>query len=301
MRPTTRVGYVMTTRLVIHPTQDQLYQRCPRQFKLSVVDGLRPREPVTGLAVGSLGHAALEAYYRKGECPAAAFENAYHEWAKELEDPDLLTDEIHQQAESLYTVLGAYPEYAREQDRWAVWYIEQPFEVPIYTDGEFEVLLCGRFDLVVHAEGRIWIVDHKFYSRFPSPRLLHIDTQFTSYALAARLLWPDEQFGGVIPNIIRKNPPKTKQTQWFYRDWVAKTDTQLINHREHLLRRLSRVVEDLKEDRWTPQTGLHCASCQFYSLCRAMDDGSNVEALIEASYTRTEPADFGFVEEEVAV
>lgn len=285
-------------RLVIHPTQDQTYQTCPRKFKFAVIDRLVPREPVPALAVGSLGHKALARYYKDGTDPAQAFREAYEEWTNSLEQP--VTEKVKQQADSVHKLLSLYPEFAQAEDRWAVWYVEQPFEVVIYADDEVEVVLRGRFDLVVHADGAIWITDHKFYSRFPAPRLIHIDTQFTNYVLAARLIWPDLPIGGIVPNLFHKEMPKSKKTQPFARHWVAKTDTQLINARKHLLRRLKRALEDWEEGEWTPNTGFHCANCPFYNLCVEMDRGGDVDSLIELSYTRNEDVDFGWEEEEAA-
>ena len=276
------VGAVSTRRFVIHPTQDQQFQRCPRAFKLGVVDGWEPRDPVTGLAVGTLGHKALEAYYRDGRNPADAFAEAYHEWAESLDGP--VTDEIHAQAESVHKIMEYYPGWAQREDNWAVWYVEQEWEVPVGEVRGIPVVLSGRFDLVVHAQGALWVVDHKFYDRFPSDKLLGIDTQFREYALAARLLWPDEPFGGVIANLIHKSWPSSRSTEVCRRRWLPKSDAEILNAQERLLERVESLMDATERDRWTPNYGWHCLSCRFYNVCVEMDTGGNWKDLLELQF-----------------
>lgn len=287
-----------TRRLVLHPTQDQQFQRCPRAFKLGVVDGWERKEPVTALAVGKLGHAALEAYYRDGTNPADAFERAYLEWAETLQAP--VTDEMHQQAESVHRLLEAYPAWAQERDNWAVWYVEQEWEVAVgETDSGIPVVLRGRFDLVVHAQGMLWVVDHKFYDRFPSVRLLRVDTQFREYALAARALWPGEPFGGVIVNLLRKQWPKSRGTLPFERHWLDKGDAEILETRRHLFSRADLLSQAMETDRWTPCYGWHCQACRFYDVCVAMDTGANWRDLLELQYhIPKDRKEFGWEEDE---
>jgi len=284
-------------RLVIHPTQDKLYQQCPRKFYLSVVERLVPKEPVPALAVGTLGHKALERYYRDGVNPASAFAEAYNEWVGTLEVE--VPESVEQQAESVHRLLSEYPQWAEERDRWVVWFVEQKFEVPVGTVADYEVVLRGRFDLVVHFDGRLWVVDHKFLSRFTPVRVMYLDTQFTHYALAMNLLWPDELVGGVIPNLIHKYYPKSRSTPLFDRHPLYKTRNELIHARQHLLRRVRRIVEDLQEGVWTPNPGPMCGTCSYYDLCREMELGGDVGLLIELRYKRSEDEDhdFGFEED----
>lgn len=297
-----RMAVTRTRRFVLHPTQDQQFQRCPRAFKLGVVDGWQRKEPVTGLAVGKLGHKALEAYYRDGRNPADAFAEAYHAWAEGLEES--VTDELHAQAESVHKIMEYYPEWARERDNWAVWYVEQTWEVPVGEVRGFPVILRGRFDLVVHAQGLFWVVDHKFYDRFPALRLLNVDTQFRQYALAARALWPKEPVGGVVVNMLHKSWPKSRSTTPCERHWLPKGDAEIRSAHENLLRRVEMIMDAMETDTWVPNYGWHCAASPFYDVCVAMDTGGNWRDLLELQYTIPEDPEerkeFGWEEVDAA-
>ena len=260
----------------VSPTGLQTYLECPRKYRYSKVLRIRPVSERTAVSLGTLGHAALEAYYRDGTNPAKAFREVAERWKAEqgIEGDE----ELDRKIDAMEEVLEHYPGWVADKDTFEVLNVEVPFQVA-FGKGRGRFVLNGRFDLVVRANTGLWILDHKFVSSFLPDAELDTNLQVTLYTLAASHLWPTETFNGVIINQIKMSMPKT--TEPFRRDYCYRNAAQLFAAERHLEDVLSRLR---KERSYPPYPGKHCTWCSYRSLCVAEDDGTGFAAMLEAAY-----------------
>lgn len=82
---------------------------------------------------------------------------------------------------------------------------EVTFKVPIPNTAHH---YAGTFDAILQdQQGRLWIMDHKTYSR-PSPKeKQELLWQFRSYGWVASQLFPNDEIGGTIYNGLKKQLP----------------------------------------------------------------------------------------------
>ncbi len=267
----------------IHVSQITDYKVCPRMYMFRYVDRLVPIVKSNKLSLGTGIHVGLAAYYTT-KSPATALEY-FDVWA-ETEGVD---------AENLEEITGlgpsmleAYFEYSRKNDTFQVLSVEQSFRVPIWTPSGHTARAYhrGTFDGVVRdVWGKLWLMEHKTASQFPSETELRLDEQTGFYLLAATQLY-EEQPVGVIYNVIRKVDPKKARSDVVKRIPVLRNSYELDRLRERLYYSYKRIMQD----KWfIPSPGKHCAwRCAYQPLCVAMEDGSDYKLMEELAYKREE-------------
>lgn len=188
------------------------FQRCPKQWEYKYEDRLVPKQKSRPLYLGSWVHAALETHYREGD-----WKIGHQDY---VNDYNKLFEEERVQLESkrgrrgmalpkiVEGILKSYLWYYRD-DGWTVKATEQAFEVetPLKIDGKVQTLQ-GIIDLVVvDAEGRWWVVDHKTAGNIPDAGAYHaMDPQLMLYPWAAKQAWGWD-IAGVIYNYVKSKPP----------------------------------------------------------------------------------------------
>lgn len=261
--------------LEVSPTGLQSYLACPRQYRYDKILRIRPLTERPNLALGTLGHKALEEYYRNHKHPAIVFREEAERWKVEN---DIYDEEIDKRIEALAEVLEHYPGWSSKVDEFEVLHLEVPFRVPLgWGRGRF--VLTGRYDKVIRAKTGLWLWDNKFVDQFPSEKELETNLQFTLYTLAAHKLWPGEKFNGLVVNAIKWKMPRT--TEPFNRYYVFRNRHQVQAAERHLMDYVRRLRED---QTFVPTPGRHCRSCQYHSLCIAEDDGTGFEEMLRAAY-----------------
>lgn len=177
------------------------WRRCPKKYKYKYVMGLRPKKRKRPLEMGSWMHALLEVHYGGGNWKkkhkelTVIYNNYFEEERVDL--GDLPTD-------CKRLMLSYLRTYERE-DRY--WYpIDQ--ELNEYVTLPSGLRLNVVVDLVVEDHMGIWIVDHKFRSKFsrPGKPSVVLDPQLTLY------FWAIERLGyrplaGAIYNEVRTKAP----------------------------------------------------------------------------------------------
>ena len=284
--------------ILLHATGLSTLLMCPRSYYYESVLNLRSPMPSEKLDAGGVTHKALEFFYRTGADPAQVLE-AFDQAAEDA------TEKIRKQVggevseEGLAKIdkerlvcrksLAAYLPWAIENDSawWkTVHYIEQRFKVPVldYETGEPMVLRgvpvyhVGTFDLVVEDDfGFLWIVDHKTAKAFPGEAEIQLNLQFGLYLLAARYLWPDRRFAGLIYNGLKKVDPGRASTATYLRQSVRKNEAQLtaLGHRLSYSMAPHAVLGP-----YDPHPGSHCGwRCPYTSLCLATERGDDWGAI----------------------
>ena len=190
------------------------FSECRRQWWLG--ETWEPKKPQLAFWTGSLVHAGLEEYYKKG--PKKGSENVpktleafFKKTLKEYQergDWDLYSQELESSYELGRGMLQNYMVYDESEPLGGkVQKVEERIELPLFTSpsGE-EVTLVGRIDLIIERKDGWWIIDHKTAGTLYDTRGLDVDEQVTAYAY---LVW--RKYGivpaGVIYNVLLKDLP----------------------------------------------------------------------------------------------
>lgn len=277
--------------LEIHASQISTYKTCPRMYRYQYVDRLVPKVESEKLILGKGGHAALQAHYSGQDAVAA-----YDAWAQEqlgrfsaVAWPDEL-EKIESQLALGRKLVAYYVEWAKRNDGFRVLSAEQQFRVPVWSPKGRKVKgvwHAGTYDGVAEdVYGNLWLLEHKFYNRFPTETELRLNEQAGYYLLAATQLFPDRTVRGVIYTVIRKTNPDRAKDDVVRRWWVQRNGRELVALRNRLYHAYRAVTTDRT---WMPSPGFHCTwQCAYTRLCLAEDDGSDVQELVDAFYNREE-------------
>lgn len=261
--------------------------------------GLESKHLSDGLYRGTLGHAALEAYYTE----LADSNHVLH--AKYLSD-QVLNAEIIAHPEKaemvmmLMIVLNAYYAYYEQEDTEEYDYpaIEVTFEYPV--EGH-DIIFPFKPDMVRRHRktGRVEVVDHKFLQRLYNPSVIGIQPQLAKYVGALRLMGYDVKDG--VYNLINHSVLKTKP-------YVANNTTmrrvplKLTNQRvaRSLMEQNSAVVQ-IAELKANPDTWEHkvlrtansfnCQNCPFLDLCVADLNGEDTTVMLRHEFA---PNSYGY-------
>ena len=292
----------------ISNSEIQMFSKCRRRWMLSYYEGWKPRDQVvTGaLALGSRVHAALEVYY-KGEGPL-------------IEQYDMLLSEDRMLAASIgqdLTVLESEGELGRLMlEGYLQWVEEEGIDSIYKVIGVEEILstpmlggrahLIGKIDLRVQdmRDGTNLVLDHKTTAALGDfESWAHMNPQLMTYQTLdfVNRTGPDEDkrlAGGVfrllkkVKRGVRAKPPFYSQhevrhnvftlrsfwtrTQGTLRDmlWVRDQLDSGADHREVAF------PTPTRDCRWW---------CPFFQVCPLMDDGSDVDSMLDDLYVKGDP------------
>lgn len=263
---------------------------------------------------GILGHSALEIFYKGlkeerdyDQCAQEALQFIQDLRIKELMNDDFANPEMITLLNFLYTILGKYFEYYREDvENWEILDIEAFFATEFH--GEVDFYLPSRLDLVVyhkHGEfaGETSPVDHKFVGDFwKKPKLL-LNSQLPLYNKALRSARfagkPKPVVNRAIINQIRtralKNPTNEDLFQRATQSYsVKRTEKVFDNHMKTAVRLayLKRLpLAEAHEEIQASLGSMACQYCDFKDLCDATFEGTDTSLIIEATL---KPNEYGY-------
>lgn len=287
------------------------FRKCKRKWYLSHHRRLRSRvEPGYGsaLSVGTLVHDALAAYYDP-ELRADPVQYAWKLVESELETNPGYDIEISKEWDLVKAMLEGYTEWLEETgvDSDLVFEgSERMVEIPMTDD----VTLISKLDAPVSqiSDGAKLLLEHKTVGSMEPNTVLKLDTQLLTEHLV-RFLDAQrkgastdeayEQCHGVMYNMLRKVKRTSRATPPFYaRTVVYHNVHELRNHWFHVLA-VAREIQDAHRrldageshhSVTPPSPSADCKwSCPFFKVCVMHDDGSQVEAAIEAMYEECDP------------
>ncbi|MFE6229331.1 ATP-dependent helicase [Streptomyces sp. NPDC057854] len=155
---------------------------------------------------------------------------------------------------------------------------EHAFDVTLDA-GEYQVRIRGSMDRVeADAEGRAYVVDFKTGKSAPTRDEVARHPQLAVYQLAVREGALDEVFGGRRPEPggaelvqLRQAAPKKEGG-----DALPKVQAQQPPEGEWVGELLATAAGRVLDERFTPTTGQHCATCSFRAACSARPEGRQV-------------------------
>lgn len=197
----------------VHITDVGRFLRCRLQwhFASPLQRNLEPRVPSKHLLLGTWVHAALEAYYaadRDGGLLAQAYRDAVERDRLALEAQEgAVPEDIRAYMDLGAEMVAHYAVWAPDYDRFEVLATERKVAV------EFEGFrYTGKIDMLVRDDqGRVWVVEHKTYSRIPAATHLGLTLQPALYLYAARQDPELSSYGpleGMLYNILHKRTPR---------------------------------------------------------------------------------------------
>ncbi|MDX2293287.1 ATP-dependent DNA helicase [Streptomyces roseofulvus] len=155
---------------------------------------------------------------------------------------------------------------------------EHGFDVTLEA-GEYQVRIRGSMDRVeTDEEGRAYVVDFKTGKSAPTRDEVAHHPQLAVYQLAVREGALDEVFGGRRPEPggaelvqLRQAAPKKEGG-----DALPKVQAQQPPEGEWIGDLLATAAGRVLDERFTPTTGAHCATCSFRAACSARPEGRQV-------------------------
>ncbi|MGO4635103.1 ATP-dependent helicase [Streptomyces sp. 2RAF24] len=155
---------------------------------------------------------------------------------------------------------------------------EHDFDVTLAA-GAYQVRIRGSMDRVeADEQGRAYVVDFKTGKSAPTKDEVAHHPQLAVYQLAVREGAVDEVFGGRTPEPggaelvqLRQAAPKKEGG-----DALPKIQAQEPLAGEWVGDLLASAAGRVLDERFTPSTGQHCATCSFRASCSARPEGRHV-------------------------
>lgn len=290
------------------------YLLCRRKHFYGYGLSLKRADEPQALAMGSAGHAVLEAYYstilaaggtwkeQKAAMPQAldVAMSKFNELVAANKVPEPTSTKL-----DLKSILFEY--YFQNEplvsNGWIIQAVEMEFNLQYDDENEL------RFPFVVDVialdpNGKTVVVDHKFLYDFYTPEQTALQPQIPKYIGALRALNYTVHYG--LYNMIRTRKQKimTKETQLRTLDLspngprVVETFTEQIEASEEIqaLKQLPLEVQSRKAYRVANK--MVCSSCAFKDLCELELIGGNSKLLIQTEYVVRERREFAEVSED---
>lgn len=261
---------------------------CRNKYRYAFDLDLEPKKRSDPLTRGTIGHEALDVYYktlRAGEGHRAAMDLATKRLGMVMAQPDASLDLIM----DVRRILELYWAYYEGDPNWEILEVEEMHNLPLNDDYSMPT----RLDLLVRDEqGKIALVDHKFYYDMPNADKLALNVQFPKYigALASVGIKVDYCLLNVLRYRKMKNPALS---DLFKRHKVtvspAKIRKALHTHilASQEITEYRALPEDVRPSRAIPVfNDLVCKHCDFASLCASEFDGGDINYLIETDYQK---------------
>jgi hypothetical protein len=290
---------------IIHTSELTSWKRCRRRWAISELARITPVKRNMNFLLGSAVHAGLEEWYKHDDAELAmkAFHAYIEEDTKELREstPWLYAE---QEAEILENIdlgeqmLGGYfAQWGRESfkvgKRAGERLLEVHFETPILKpDGRpFKgYIYAGTIDGVIVDEYGYWLLEHKTTS-YTNADYLRLSDQNVMYLAFAQQTWPKitPHLRGVLYNFLRKQRPTSRvKAPLFFRERIYRNQHEIDSAMEHIFYATQDMIRAAKDPDtlcYTSPTKDCSWDCSFKTICQAMNDGTDVESMIEAGFT----------------
>jgi len=268
-------------------------RRCPQRWYYSHVEGLMPKVPSETLEVGSLGHKCLAAFY-KGEHWEDVLQAERDRVAQE--DETGLAEQIFEEAAAtLNDIMPRYEAEAPELDKQYITkirFVEKKWALKVPGTG---TIFRGMWDLVTKdKEGWTWLWEHKFIKMLQAYETLEYDEQTHDYLWGLRQYC--RRFGkpwkvaGIIFNLVRQKPVKSRPEEFILREKTYRTD----RHLDEIEKGIAKIALYQQRLQDAVNRGLNfgiyrnmfmgCFDCQHRVLCLNEYKGVDCTPLRQSKY-----------------
>jgi DNA helicase-2/ATP-dependent DNA helicase PcrA len=238
-------------------SQIETFRTCPLHYRLRYILNI-PTPPSASLSFGTSIHAALREFYQlKGQGKKVTrdllLQLLSKLWLREGYESREYEKKMRSRGEKY---LSDY--FAREFDpKVKTIALEQPFTVPIASDGR-SLKIGGKIDRVdVRPDGKVEIIDYKT-GRMPSKREIDTNLQLSMYAIAASQI-PTIPFGQKTENILL--------SLYFFdtntRITTTRTAAQLENEKANIID----IAHQIETSDFRCSGSVLCAKCEYSMFC----------------------------------
>ena len=288
----------------IHTTDLGTWKRCRRKWALSELARLLPAKKSMALMLGSAVHKSLEVWYET-EDPSEAIDalrmyidedTSYlrenYPWLYAEQEADILEHiDLGEQM-----MAGYFEQYAVEEFKIAraggKKLLEIDFEVPIYTPAGKVwkgYTYHGTIDGVIVDEYGYWLLEHKT-TGYTNADYIRVADQNVMYLAFAQEQWPKivPHLRGVYYNFLRKQRPSSRvKSPLFFRERIYRNQHEIgaaVASIYFVVKDMERAAKNPDDLCYTTATKDCSWDCHYKTICLAMNDGTDVDSLIEANF-----------------
>ena len=275
-------------RIVSWSELDALKQ-CPLKHHLAYEERWTGPETSKALAIGSLFHKVMEAFYSERKYEQE--DTPPGEWLGETPHEIIAKyDGNPEYAETVAWMFEGYVENYGDDKLWRVLGIEKQLMVPLPNRAgrKSKITLKGKVDLLIKdnsAGGGLWVVDHKTFSRPYQDKDLEFDDQFGLYIWGLRREGTNVR--GVIHNGVRTSKLKREMTpeERFKRTYTVRTDVELENIAREAYEWFQKKPEHGPDGLPRRSTNSDTCGwrCSFTEACLMSRKGGDIRELLEDS------------------
>jgi CRISPR/Cas system-associated exonuclease Cas4 (RecB family) len=244
------------------------YMKCPREFKLSMLEGWRPKKRNTALNYGALWHSILEMHFKTGgdqEKILATFA---------VVGPKLVSEDHRTAARALQDYTKYVRTYPTAADTQATIGFPAAPLVELATAVKSEVFdheYAGKIDRIAMLNSEQAVIeDHKTSSRLDKNffAMFSLSNQMKGYTWIGQKLLPNIQVIGVRIDLAHILKDKTS----FERHVIHYTKSSIEEWEENTANWFYRIRRSIQEDDFPAHFGDNgCSSkygkCQFFDVC----------------------------------
>jgi hypothetical protein len=289
----------------IHTTDLSTWKRCRRQWAISELARIRPVKKNLNFLLGSAIHKALEVWHETRSTTAAL--EAFHAYVEEdtrslREDTPWLYAE--QEAEILenidlgVTMLDGYfttydiEEFKVARTKADGYLLEVDFLVPILKpDGKplKDFMYMGTIDGIIVDQYGYWLLEHKT-TAYTSADYLRLSDQNVMYLAHVQTKYPKitPKLRGVYYNFLRKKKPSARiKSPLFFRERIYRNQHEIdsaVSSIYYIARDMTAASKDPNHLCYPTATKDCSWDCSYKTICQAMNDGTDVQSILEASF-----------------
>lgn len=267
--------------------------RCERAHYYGYSLNLQRKTESTSLRRGTIGHAALDVYFksRMAGKPEEECQKDAGDFLVELSKQDPMAISL------IGEVLECLAWFFRsgQFQGWEVLAVEQEYVLEIYQDLNFPLVI----DLMIRDPyGKIWVIDHKFMYDFLTDDDEELQSQLPKYVAALRILGFTVDKAGY--SILRYRKIKEPSIDSKYRFVEARLTDKRIQRtfaEQAITAKRLREIKALPLEQQSfnairTQNKLVCKSCSYRSLCVAELNDYQPNLVLDSEYKQRERRDF---------
>lgn len=306
-----------TLPLLVSNSEIQTWKDCRRRWYLTYYRelGLRREDdsPTGARQLGSRIHVALKVMYEEGRNPVEVINEIYAEDIQLLitnHREDMIV-ELQQEQDLAKAMLEGYVQWVLDDAIDAEYDLVAPETVIEVPSGLPNVHLRGKLDqrFVRRSDKARLFRDFKTVGSLTEPlKILRMDEQMKFYHLLEQLdavyrarvdgdrMWRTD---GALYTMLRKVKRTARAAPPFYGQVEVRHNRQEIKHMWTRVHKILKEIWDAHTDLDAgadhqyiapPRPSRDCVwKCDFLSICPMMDDGSNVDGIINERYEHRDP------------
>lgn len=295
---------VSNVRVTVSHSEVESYLRCERQHFYGYGVEIQRDTESDSLNRGTLGHAALEAFFNvwlnNGPIKPGDLMDQAQAAALAVVNAQLVKQPIV--AAEVFECLSWFFS-ANQFEGWEVLGVEQVFQMVVKEDGQ-RLVMPFVIDLIARDRyGDLWVIDHKFMYDFISDRDAELMPQLPKYVAGMRVLGHHIDKAGY--SVLRYRSLKEPTVDSKYRFVpVPITETRLRSTIIEQVKASERIQELKRQDlpTWSDfalrtANKMVCNSCSFRSLCVAELNDWQPNLILNSEYKKKERREFKEIEQ----